>query len=95
MVPPGDGADRIRGERVSYSCHPKRCEAEYDLGLAALTSKVLEGMQGDRVRGPRILTVRSRKGQLACPTLEISPRQTLQRRTRPACVSDRPDRSMN
>jgi hypothetical protein len=48
MIPPGDPADRVRGKRVSYSCHPKRCGAKYDLRLAVLTPRVLEGMQSGR-----------------------------------------------
>jgi hypothetical protein len=47
-VPTIHGADRVRGQRVSYSCHPKRCGAKYDLRLAALTPRVLEGMQSGR-----------------------------------------------
>jgi hypothetical protein len=40
--------DRIRGRRVSYRCHPKRCGAKYDLRLAVLASRALEGMQSGR-----------------------------------------------
>jgi hypothetical protein len=41
--------DRIRGRRVSYRCHPKRCGAKYDLRLlSVLAPKILEGMQAGR-----------------------------------------------
>jgi hypothetical protein len=46
--PPGDAEDRVRGQRVSYRCHPKRCGAKYDLRLAVITSRILEGMAGGR-----------------------------------------------
>ena len=46
--PPGDDVDRVRGQRVSYSCHPKRGRAKYDLRLAVITSRILEGMEGGR-----------------------------------------------
>ena len=49
MIPPGDRADRVQGERVSYSCHPKRCGAKYDLRLLpTLAPKILEGMTTGR-----------------------------------------------
>jgi hypothetical protein len=46
--PPGDAEDRVRGQRVSYRCHPKRCGAKYDLRLAVLTERLLEGMHAGR-----------------------------------------------
>lgn len=46
--PPGDADDRVRGQRVSYRCHPKRCGAKYDMRLAPLSAKILEGMSAGR-----------------------------------------------
>jgi hypothetical protein len=44
-MPTGHEEDRVRGQRVSYRCHPKRCGAKYDLRLTTLTAKILEGME--------------------------------------------------
>lgn len=45
--PPRGDADRVRGKRVSYTCHPKRCGAKNDLRLPVITSRILEGWMAD------------------------------------------------
>jgi hypothetical protein len=43
--PPDDHGDAVRGQRVAYRCHPKRCGAMYTIRRNVLVPRILEGMQ--------------------------------------------------
>ncbi len=44
--PPDVHGDAVRGERVGYRCHPKRCGAMYPIRLETILPKIREGIEG-------------------------------------------------